>query len=205
MACVLALWTGRKWRAPKRKYPMNWPKQKEGSICSKYPLNNSNKISSCLKKANQARYEYLFPKRRQLCGSRAGGMTTPCPPNRSCWVSCQFAFVLDLAVSGHAHSAVTLSSPSWKQYSSRKSSPKAIQVPLLALVGRTAHGQTGKPWVTDISLWSLATRRTLWPDVSDSKQRQNHSSVKLVSSWVTQSHKISAFLLFKVCKTFSWC
>lgn len=166
---VLALWSGWKWQAPKRKYLINWPKQKEASICSKYPLWKSNKTSFCLKKANQTRYEYLFPNRWQLwhplCFQRQwNGVLTPYPPNRGCWMSCQF--VLDLALSGNAHPAVTLSFPSWKQYYSRKSSPKAVQVPLLAQVGRPAHGQCGKPCATDISLWSLATRRALWPDAS---------------------------------------
>lgn len=104
-----------------------------------------------------------------LCGFRANGMTSLCPPNRSCWMSCQFAFVLDLAATGLAHSAVALSalsSPPWQQYNSRMSSPKAVQVLLLALVGRTAHGQCGKLCATDISLWPLGTRRALWPDVS---------------------------------------
>lgn len=180
MACVFAVRMDGNGRHQRENTPWTDPGKREGSIWSRYPLQKSNKISFSLKKANQARYEYLVPKGGSsdlLCGFRDNGMTTPCPPNRSCWMSCQFAFVLDLAVIGHAHSAVTLSFPSWKQYNSRKSSPKAIQVPLLALVGRAAHGQCGQPCATDISLWSLATRRALWPDVS-APNRDNPPALK---------------------------
>lgn len=44
---------------------------------------------------------------------------------------------------------------------------KGVQAPFLALVkSRTAHDRCGKLCATDISLWPLATRRALWPDVS---------------------------------------
>lgn len=44
---------------------------------------------------------------------------------------------------------------------------KGVQAPFLALVkSRMAHDRCGKLCATDISLWPLATRRALWPDVS---------------------------------------